>query len=358
LIDAVPVDEVANAACEKLRAAMGKEACMLKFSETPLTEALQIISDKHGLPIRIDTPALEEVGIDPKAALISASLEGQSLSQALRRMLKPCDLIWQLGQDVILVTTPEEEQLNLVTKIYPVRDLIAFDHDPLSDAHPGDDDFRSVTNAIEATVQPHSWVAVGGTAWLEPFAQTAAIVVTQTEAGHEEIAGLLAQVRRSRAQQKKDEPEAEAVEGDGARSGDGTGPVSGGAKPPAAMVNKQGEKLYLKVYRLSSDEREDARDLAETIRELIEPGNWTAEENYYLRPLAGALIIRHTAATHRKIHKLLTELDALPWPSSKPQLPGLGGPPVVGQRGQRSGLGAGVLQGGVFSIGEQVWPVR
>ena len=89
----------------------------------------------------------------------------------------------------------------------------------------------------------------------------------------------------------------------------------------------------------------------DAVRELIEPGSWSAEEHYYLRTLAGVLVVRHTAATHRKIHKLLTELDVLEWP--KPQTPAApmgGGPPVVGQRGGLgTGLG-GLGGGGVFSI--------
>jgi hypothetical protein len=324
----------------KLRASLKKEVGMMTFAERPLTEVVDILAEKHGVPIRIDRKALEEVGIDPQGQLISARLDGEPLAEALRRMLEPYDLTWMLKHEVIMITTPEEEESELTTLIYPVGDLVGR-RETVAEGDGGSSVADELSEAIERSVRPTTWESVGGPGAIElsllPFA--AALVVSQTEEAHQEIADMLAQVRRVRQEQAKDAPpEAEEGVDDGAAAP----PLPEGLRAEAIsseFVNKKGEKLYLKVYRLSSHEREDARELAETIRELIEPGHWTAEENYYLRALSGALIVRHTAPTHRKIHKLLTELDALPWPTAKTPADG-------------SGL-QGALQGGVFSLGER-----
>jgi hypothetical protein len=48
--------------------------------------------------------------------------------------------------------------------------------------------------------------------------------------------------------------------------------------------------------------------LLEMIRELVEPNSWAATRGVYARAAPGRLIIRHTAAVHRQIHALLSQL--------------------------------------------------
>jgi general secretion pathway protein D len=57
-------------------------------------------------------------------------------------------------------------------------------------------DFDSLIDLITATIEPTSWDAVGGPGSIAPFETNLSIVVSQTEAVHEQIVDLLEQLRR------------------------------------------------------------------------------------------------------------------------------------------------------------------
>jgi hypothetical protein len=95
---------------------------------------------------------------------------------------------------------------------------------------------------------------------------------------------------------------------------DAEGEATNDDKPAAeskVLTNEAGERLHLKVYKLRSAKPDDAREVAETIGDLVEPESWKSGEPYYLRGLSGAVIVRHTAKVHQKIYALLVGLEAL-----------------------------------------------
>ncbi len=312
---------------------------MLAFKNSPLADVVDALADKHGVPILIDHRALEDVGIGSDTG-ITATLGGESLDEALRRILKEFDLTWIIRDEVIMITTPEEAESELLTRIYPVRDLVKPIQTDLLEAELGGyDDYDSVIDTLTQTVFPTTWEDVGGPGAIEAYPPCFGLVISQTEEVHQEIENLLAQIR------KTDEAQADAAdEGEG-------------AKPPADEVvlkDKAGERLHLKVYRLSTREREEAVELAEVIGDLIEPDSWESGDAYYLKPLAGSIIVRHTAATHRKIHRLLTELDAVAWPAF-----GRGGGGSAfgvdqGFNGNTPVGGSGNWGGGVFDVPDYI----
>ena len=95
----------------------------LEFVETPLNEVIDYLKDLHQIEIQIDEKALKDVGIDSKTA-VTKNLSGISLRSALRLMLKEMDLTYVIRDEVLLITTPEEANAKLVTKVYPVADLV------------------------------------------------------------------------------------------------------------------------------------------------------------------------------------------------------------------------------------------
>ncbi|MCA9270744.1 MAG: STN domain-containing protein, partial [Planctomycetales bacterium] len=99
----VRLDEWTDPSLEKLRAALAKEMGMAQFKETPLAEAIDFCAEKHGLPLLIGKRALEDVGIDADSVPVTISLGGESIDQALTRMLRPLDLIYRLRNEAILI---------------------------------------------------------------------------------------------------------------------------------------------------------------------------------------------------------------------------------------------------------------
>ncbi len=95
-----------------------------EFIDTTLRDAVDIIKEKHNnINIVIDEAALELAGIDTETT-INQSLSGVTLRSALRLVLKGLELTYVVDDEVLMITTVEEAEQQLVTKVYPVGDLV------------------------------------------------------------------------------------------------------------------------------------------------------------------------------------------------------------------------------------------
>jgi hypothetical protein len=95
----------------------------LEFIETPLQDVVDFLKDFHGIEIQMDKKALDDVGIASDTP-ITRNLKGISLRSALRLLLRDLDLTYVIQDEVLLITTPEEAETRLSTKVYPVADLV------------------------------------------------------------------------------------------------------------------------------------------------------------------------------------------------------------------------------------------
>ncbi len=95
----------------------------LEFIDTPLDQVIEFLKDAHDINIELDTKALDDVGLGTDAP-ITRNLKGISLRSALRLMLKEMELTYVIRDEVLMITTPEEAESELVTKVYPVGDLV------------------------------------------------------------------------------------------------------------------------------------------------------------------------------------------------------------------------------------------
>ena len=94
-----------------------------QFNESPLRDVKQAIEDQFRIPVEIDGRALEDMGLDLDTP-VTQNLSGVSLRSALKRMLGPLDLAYIIKDEVLLITTKEKAEENLVVKVYPVADLV------------------------------------------------------------------------------------------------------------------------------------------------------------------------------------------------------------------------------------------
>ena len=93
------------------------------FVEAPLQEVIDYLKDRHKIEIQIDNKALQDVGIGTDTP-VTVDLKGISLRSALRLMLKELSLTYIIKDEVLQITTPEEADNQLSTKVYPVADLV------------------------------------------------------------------------------------------------------------------------------------------------------------------------------------------------------------------------------------------
>ena len=95
----------------------------VEFIDTPLREVMQFISEQHGINIQFDEPALKEAGVGSETT-VTQNLKGISLRSIFRLLLHPLKLTYVIKDEVLLITTQEVANTMLVTKVYPVADLV------------------------------------------------------------------------------------------------------------------------------------------------------------------------------------------------------------------------------------------
>jgi hypothetical protein len=99
------------------------ETTSLQFLEQPLGDVVAFLEDRHKIEIQLDTTALDTAGVTTDTP-VTIDVEGISLKSALRLMLKSIELTYTVRDEVLLITTTEEVEQELVTKVYPVADLV------------------------------------------------------------------------------------------------------------------------------------------------------------------------------------------------------------------------------------------
>jgi len=160
----------------------------VEFLEVPLRDVVGYLKDYHKIEVQIDTKALDDVGLTVDEP-ITKSLSGISLRSALKLTLRDLDLTYVIQDEVLLITTPEEAENRFITMLYPVSELLAEGDRQGHFAADG----KTLITAIVSTVQPTTWDEVGGPGSITgvSFRGVDALLVSQTEEVHEEIAELL-----------------------------------------------------------------------------------------------------------------------------------------------------------------------
>lgn len=160
----------------------------MEFIETPLEEVLNLLQDEYGIPIQLDGGALDEIGLDASES-VTINLHNISLGSALRLMLKTVNLTSVIHDEVLMITTPEEAEARLSTCVYDVRGFVE------------DTSTRSIEelmDTIVSCVSTESWAENGGGEAEIRSLKPGLLVISQTQAVHEEINGLLKAIRDMR----------------------------------------------------------------------------------------------------------------------------------------------------------------
>jgi hypothetical protein len=167
----------------------------LKYDKAPLRQVAEDIQRKLGLPVRLDKRALRDSKI-PADTPVTFAISGTSARTAISLLLRPLGLTAVPRYEVLLITTPDEAEQMLETRVYDVAGAVGRNHD--SNGRLIDQpDFDSLIDAITSNIRPTTWDGVGGPGSIMPFesAGIVALVVTQTESVHRELESLFSRVR-------------------------------------------------------------------------------------------------------------------------------------------------------------------
>ena len=175
----------------------------MDFIETPLSDVIDNLKERHHIEIQLDNKALGDVGIGSDTP-ITRNLKGVSLRSALRLLLHELNLTYVILDEVLLITTPEEAESRLTTKVLDVSDLVVC-RDKDDDLW---DDYDTLIDVITTSTRPTTWDQVGGPGSITGASLGTAkvLIVSQTQDVHEEIASLLAEIREIAKKNPDEEP--------------------------------------------------------------------------------------------------------------------------------------------------------
>ncbi len=169
---------------EKILLALEKPTEM-DFIATPLQDAVDYLKDRHGIEIQLDYKALEDAGVGTDTP-VTRKLVGISLRAALRILLAPHVLTFDIRDEVLQITTKEEAASWLITRTYPIADLLeGKDYDNLIEA---------ITNSVESK----SWDEYGGPGSISEVTGSKSLVISQTRDVHDKVLTLLRSLRAAR----------------------------------------------------------------------------------------------------------------------------------------------------------------
>ena len=288
----------------------------LDFADVPLEEIVTVLEEDYGIPIELDVPSLDDIGIGPDEP-VTISLHGISLRSALRLMLKQLQLTYIIQDEVLMITTPEQAESELVICVYDVRDLVSGPKIA--------PDFDSLIDAILGCVDKETWSKNGGgTAEIRPL-KPGFLVISQTQAVHEEVQGLIQTLH--------------AVRGPApARADDAT--------EQSAAAAADGGKVVTRSYFLQLPPASDPREMLAQVRQLITKSlpdaRWDRRledgQAVVLAVLPDRVIVRHTPEVQKEVEALLVDSGvANPAPTAGGQAFGEGG-----------GFGGGGFGGGGY----------
>jgi hypothetical protein len=278
-----------SAGNQQVLAALGEET-RLECTEKPLQEVAAELARQHRIPILFERKALADVGIGTDSP-VTARLAGQ-LRTELARTLKALDLTYVVRDDCLLITTPEESSAKLVTKAYPIFDLvgerpIARRNAPLParlawQVEPPDAD--ALIDLMTEMISPTTWDDVGGPGAIEYFAAGGALIVSQTQDVHDEIEDLLVRLRAtSRPLPKLD----------------------------AAWFRRIAREPVVCIHRLTpgGSEKSGPAAVAKLVRRLVEPEAWN-RAGHTIEAAGSALIVRAPPPVQDAVAEFLDDLGA------------------------------------------------
>lgn len=270
----------------------------LEYPETPLNTIAGILSQEYELPIVFDTAALDAIAASPEVQ-VSINIQNVSLRSALELMLAQLeDITYVIDQEVLLITTEDEAQTRLETRVYRVDDLLHSGASPASEID--EDRFETLLDIIVSTVECDSWQENGtGEGEIQSF-QPGMFVVSQTQRVHEKVVDLLAEMRRVKS-------EIEAA-----------GPAESTVQRPVTRAFR----ILGKDFTEAESSRASLRNAILRTVDWEKAGAELTDKDVFLEVFPNRVVVRHFPNVVRDVERALEKWDALS--SAAPVGPGMG----------------------------------
>lgn len=303
-----------------------------EFNGTAWRNVAAQISKQQKINVLLHESALDAVRLGPESP-VTISLKNVTLRQALRLICLDDALTYVISDGALMITTPEYAEQDLITRMYPVLDLVDAAPDTVDftgEATYSDFDYDSLVDLTTKTITPTMWDEVGGPASIAVMHSFGFLIISQTQEGHEKVEKLCTDLRQTA-------PETARIT---KREGNERVRLVVYVVPKPALIGgskmtNRGKREFGAGGLMGTVSREpmSASQMLELITTLIEPGSWTTRDDVYARAVAGRIVIRHTDTVHRQIRELANRLGVLDlystnswwWGKLRGGLPGFGG---------------------------------
>jgi hypothetical protein len=165
----------------------------MDFTETPLQGAVDFLMKFHNINIQLDNRALEDAAIGSDTP-ITRKVNNVKLKSGLELLLRDLDLTYLIKNEILLITTKDKADTELLTRTYPVGDLVE------------QKNAETLIKAITTTVCPPAWDKVGGPGSITYVPSVKGLVISQTRDRHDAVLELLRSLRGARKAAGKDAP--------------------------------------------------------------------------------------------------------------------------------------------------------
>lgn len=281
----------------------------LTFDETPLSEISRRLHEATQLNFALEMRELDDHGLRANS-VVSGDWKEATPERILHDITHPLDLTWRLDDNVVVISTREMAEQELMVRVYPVHDLIAetlespaerlnawhIDADwagrsPTQDAAKlvSSADYqrrvyRELQEVLKGGVRPESWEDLGAAGTSAAVPNVGCLVIAQNLPEHQKIESLLAEMRAGLKARGTDRPEE--------------------ADDPVASP------LVVRQYVLTPPQQDrpiphrDLKRLARRIELAVEPESWN-HESTFVDVYENRLVICQREDLHRRIEQLI-----------------------------------------------------
>lgn len=302
----------------KLQKQIKSSEVELSFNDVPLGEAIESIRQKTKLNLVLDIRTLEDIGLNADTP-VSLRSGNRSLARSLTLLLEPLSLVWQAHDDVVVLSTWDTFEAELDVRIYPVRDLVWRGLDqqdphikqrlakfyppitirfpypdlpykyllpsPVLDSIPAD---KNLQDVLTTTISPESWQELGGPGSITFLPSADCLVVAQTASVHDQLSGVLQEIRQASRPLDLDEFLA-AIE-----------------KENAEIVTEMFEP-HLSVDGTPLFQESEMQKIARQIQSHVDPESWKSDD-CFIEAVQGNLSVRNRRDTQREVLAWLVNL--------------------------------------------------
>lgn len=169
-----------------------------QFSGESLADVVSFLG-RNEIPARIDSPALETLGLGDDT-FVDFHQKEVSIRSGLRLLLNPLELTWSVRNEVLLITTYEESQKDLSIRMFDLSNLLPNKIFVSTDGdHESGFDIDLFKETIEVSIAPDSWDAVGGpgSAIGIELRGMPLLIISQTDEIQEKVEQLIRSMHRA-----------------------------------------------------------------------------------------------------------------------------------------------------------------